>query len=56
MLGTTLAQDVGTFHHQTNVDQIGLGRCRKCQAKWNVWQVAARDAVQGGVGSFVAQH
>ena len=26
--GTFLAQDVGTFHHQKSVGQIGSGRCR----------------------------
>ena len=49
--GTTRAQNVGTFHHQKSLGQSSLGRRRKCLAKLNRWQVATRDAVQGG-----AQH
>ena len=33
----------GMEHHQKCVDQIGLGRCSKCQAKWNGRQVATRE-------------
>ena len=53
--GTILSQNVRSFHHQKSLGQIGLGRCRKCQAKWNRLQVAKRDAVQG-VGRACEAH
>ena len=34
------------FAIEKNVDQIGLGRCRECEATKNGRQVATRDAAQ----------
>ena len=36
------AQSLEKFHHQESLGQIDIGRCRKCQAKWDARQVATR--------------
>ena len=37
------------------MDQIDLGRCRKCEAMRTRREVATRDAVQGGARTFLRQ-